>query len=455
MFKCNELVKATNGRLVSGRNGLLLKGVSIDSRKVKRGGIFIAIKGEKFDGHDFIADAVKKGASCIIAVHGTRYTLPIDKKIAIIEVEDTVKALGEIAGLHRRKFDIPVIAITGSNGKTTTKEMVASVLSASFNVLKNSGTFNNHIGLPLTLLELNAKHDIAVLEIGTNHFGEVEYLAKVCRANIAIITNIGQSHLKYFGNLEGVFREKISLLKYLEHPAIAVLNADDAYLSKLLARSKKNFTLSFGLKKNADFFAGQGSLSSKGMRFRVNKKDEILLKALGKHNIYNALAAIGVARIFGLSYKQIARQLSKFSLPKSRLNPLSFKGVRFIDDSYNSNPLSLGQALDTLADLKVKGRKIFVMGDMLELGEEESSLHRNFGEKIAKACDAFIAVGKLSHLAASSARDSGLADSFIFSCGSCAEAREFLFKKLSPNREDVVLIKGSRSMRMEEVLKEI
>ncbi|MDD2752308.1 MAG: cyanophycin synthetase, partial [Candidatus Omnitrophica bacterium] len=239
-------------------------------------------------------------------------------------------------------------------------------------------------------------------------------------------------------------------------PAIAILNTDDAYLRKMAARkSKRFFALGFGLKKDADFFADQVTLSAKGMRFHVNQKQAFLIKALGRHNIYNCLAAICVARIFGLSYRQIARRISNFVLPKSRLNSLNINGMRFIDDTYNSNPLSLGQALDTLADLKIKGRKIFVMGDMLELGEQEGLLHRNFGEKIAKACDAFIAVGKLSHLTASSARDSGLADQSIFACTSCEEAREFLFKKLSLNKEDVVLVKGSRSMKMEEVLKEI
>ncbi len=453
MFKCTELIRETKAKLISGPRNAFFKGVSLDSRKIKKGEIFIAIKGEKFDGHDFIPGAIKKGAACIIQQTGHKVS-DLSARVVILEVKDTLKALGEIARFHRERFKIPVIAITGSNGKTTTKEMIARVLSGSYNVLKNTGTQNNQIGLPLTLLNLKSEYDIAVLEIGTNHFGEVENLAKICRPNIAVITNIGPAHLKYFGSLKGVFQEKNSLLKNLEHPSIAVLNADDAYLSKKVAGKQKNlFVLGFGLKNHTDFFVDNIRHLEEGLSFRVNQKYDFNLHALGRHNIYNALGAISLARIFGVSYRQIALRLRNFVFPKSRLNFISLNDIRFIDDTYNSNPLSLKQALDTLAGLKIKGRKIVVMGDMLELGEDEELFHRNVGKEIAKVCDNFISVGKLSRITGTCAKDFGLDGQSIFACESSREAREILFKRISPKKEDVILVKGSRLMQMEQVFK--
>ncbi|PIS34320.1 MAG: UDP-N-acetylmuramoyl-tripeptide--D-alanyl-D-alanine ligase, partial [Candidatus Omnitrophica bacterium CG08_land_8_20_14_0_20_41_16] len=234
MLKIPELLKATRGKLTSGDNSVSVKGVSIDSREIKKGEAFIAIKGNNFDGHNFINMAIKKGASCIITEKEIKGT----DGIAVIKVKDTIRALGAVARFKREKYNLPVIAVTGSNGKTATKDMIAWILSKDFKVLKNEGTKNNHIGLPLTLLKLDSSYDIAVLEIGTNHFGEVKYLSDIACANIGIITNIGPAHLQYFKNLKGVFKEKHDLLRSLKAPAIAILNADDPYLRKGLL--KKN-----------------------------------------------------------------------------------------------------------------------------------------------------------------------------------------------------------------------
>jgi UDP-N-acetylmuramoyl-tripeptide--D-alanyl-D-alanine ligase len=255
MFKIDELLVATKGRLVKGRQDtLLIGGVSTDSRTIKESQAFIAIKGDNFDGHDFIDEALEKGTSCIIAEGGSKKAQT--KDVNFIEVKDTLKALGDIARFHRRKFNIPVIAVTGSNGKTTTKEMIARVLAKKLNVLKNEGTKNNQIGVPLTLLNLNASHDIAVLEIGTNHFGEVEYLTRICRPNIGVITNIGLAHLEFFKDLEGVFKEKYSLIEKLEEPYLAILNADDKLLKKQVQKiSKKPFIVGVGIRNRSDFFA--------------------------------------------------------------------------------------------------------------------------------------------------------------------------------------------------------
>jgi len=450
MFEVNEILKATCGRLISGKKDAKVKGISIDSRTLRPKEVFIPIKGNNFDGHDFIDEAIKKGASCVIAEKFKTHSS--QPKTVFIEVKNTTKALGDIARFQREKFDIPVIAVTGSNGKTTAKEMIAWVLSRKSKVLKNEGTKNNHIGLPLTLLSLDSSCDFAVLEAGTNHFGEIEYLAKICLPNIGIITNVGQSHLEFLKDLNGVYQEKSSLLEYLKKPKIAILNADDAFFGQRLSQKKLGLAvISFGINNKADFFASDIKRRSARLEFLVNAKHRFTLKTLGYFNIYNALTAISSARILGMEYRDIAARLADFSFPQSRLSFIKLKKIRFINDTYNSNPVSLKHALETLQDFCASGRKIFVMGDMLELGEEKELFHYRAGQHAAGVCDVFVAVGELSRKAAQGAKESGFKNIFI--CADSREAREVLHKKISPSADDIVLVKGSRSMKMEEVLK--
>ena len=451
MLEIHELVKATNGRLIKGNQGVWIKGFSIDSRTIEPAEVFIPIRGKNFDGHDFINEAIKKQASCIVSE--TLKQKVSTEKTAFIIVKDTTKALGDIASYHRQKFNIPVIAVTGSNGKTTAKEMVAWVLSGKSRVLKNKGTKNNQIGLPMTLLKLESNSDFAVLEAGSNHPGEIEHLSKICSANIGAITNIGPSHLEFLKDLKGVCQEKTSLLKYLKDPAIAILNADDTFL-KVIAAKKKNkiAVFSFGINNKADFLASQIKRFGGRIEFRVNKKNKFKLNTLGFFNIYNALIAIAAGRIFGLRYEDISSRLSDFVFLKNRLNLIELKNIRFINDTYNSNPLSLKLALQVLRSFESKGRKILIMGDMLELGQEEKKFHFQAGQSAAEVCDAFVTVGKLSKIAAEAAKRAGFDQRNIFSCENSQQAREILFKSIAPGPDDVVLIKGSRSMKMEEVL---
>ncbi len=453
MFTVNELLIATKGKLISGRGNVRVPGVCIDSREIQQNEVFIAIKGNNFDGHDFIPETIKKGAGAIIAEQkAARLACSVNPPLII--VKDSVKALGDIARYSRNKFDIPLIAVTGSNGKTTTKEMISCVLSAGFNVLKNAGTKNNHIGVPLTLVNLSSQHEICVLEIGTNHFKEVSYIAGICNPNIAIITNIGQSHLEHFRNLEGVFKEKISLIKYLRKPFIAILNADDVFFKKEISRKQKNrFILSFGIKEKSDFQAGNIKAGNCQLSFLVNKKYKFTLNTTGYYNVYNALAAIAAGRVFGLEYKDMIPRLSVFNFPSGRLNLIELDNIKFIDDTYNSNPNSLKQALSALENLNTTGRKIFVMGDMLELGSLKNTLHRQAAKIAVKVCDVLITVGGLSRAAAKAARDSGLEAKNIFSCDSSLEARKILFDEVLANSKDIILVKGSRAMKMEEVFK--
>ena len=450
MFKINELLKAAGGSLIQGHSAKELSGISIDSRTIRPGEGFIAVKGNNFDGHDFIAEAIRKGARAIIRRGHPSLSYP--KGVAVILVKDTLKALTDIARFHRNKFDIPVVAVTGSNGKTTTKDMISRVLAEKFNILKSEGTKNNRIGLSLALLKLNKEHKIAVLELGTNHFGEIEHLTKVASPNIAVITNIGPAHLEFLGDLNGVFREKYTLVKNLKSPHIAILNRDDKLLEKeILKKSRKPFVLGFGIERKGDFSASGIKDSLGRINFRVNKKYKFTLNTLGDYNIYNALAAIAAGRLFSMSYKDIAKSLSGFTFPKSRLNLVELNRVKFIDDTYNANPFSLAQALIALDKLDVKGRKIVVMGDMLELGSREETFHSKAGRQIQRVCDCFISVGRLSKLAAESAKNFGLRPSRIFSCAKPRQARDILFKRLGATEGDVVLVKGSRAMKMEQV----
>ncbi|MFH1678075.1 MAG: UDP-N-acetylmuramoyl-tripeptide--D-alanyl-D-alanine ligase [Candidatus Omnitrophota bacterium] len=462
MFNLREVVNAVHGKLLSGSPELSIGGVSIDSRTIKKGELFIAIKGGRFNGHDFLRQAVRKGAravifSCEFPLKPKEITSGNDT--GFIAVEDTRKALGELACFYRKKFNVPVIAVTGSNGKTTTKDMLAWVLSSRLKVLKNTGTENNDIGVPLTLFKLDISYDIVVLELGTNRFGEIDYLANIARPNAGIITNIGTAHLENLKNLNGVCKEKTALLKNLNPPGIAILNADDHRLRKFKS-DNKIFCVTYGIKNKSDFYAKKIKVKpNKTIEFFVNLRGlgknpkPMQLRTPGYFNIYNALAVIALARIWGWDYRTVIRRLGTFVFPPGRLRPVKYKGISFIDDTYNANPVSIREALDALGKIKVKGRRIFIMGDMLELGESAEKLHRQIGNQIARICDVFIGVGKLTRLTAHQAFESGLGKDCIFNCKDSLHARDLLFRVLKPNCQDSILVKGSRLMKMEEVFK--
>ncbi len=451
MFKVNEIVRACSGKLIQGDPGAKISAISTDSReKIAQKG-FLALRGKNFDGHDYLAQAARGRASCLIIEIPPKIAIP--KHLAVIKVKDTLLALGDLARFKRQKIDPPVIAVTGSNGKTTTKEMVAWVLGARGQVLKNEGTKNNQVGLPQTLLRLCPQDKFAVVEIGTNHFGEVDYLAKIAIPDIGIITNIGPSHLEFLKDLKGVAKEKSALLDNLAGPAITLLNGDDPLLQDLIrVKGKAKPVFSYGLGKGSDFCASQVKLKGAKVRFKVNAKHDFELSTLGVYNIYNALPAIAVGRIFGLSYRQIRARLSGFEFPKGRFNLVEHKGLRFIDDTYNANPLSLSVALEALKKADCRGRKILILGDMLELGRQKELLHRRMAWGITNTCDLLIAVGGLARITARQARIEGLAAGQVFCCTSAQDARNLLFKKINPGRNDLILVKGSRSMKMETVL---
>lgn len=420
--------------------------ISIDSRAIKRGGIFIAIKGARFDGHDFVKEAFKKGSS--YAVVSKEIALARSDRKKIIKVEDTVWALGEIAKFHRRRFNIPVVAITGSNGKTTVKDMTAFLLSAGYNVLKNEASRNNLIGLPLTLLGFRKKHQVAVLEMGMNRLGEIGRLSDIARPRIGVVTNIGPSHLEFLGTLANVAKAKSELLKRLPGRGMAILNADDAYLRKI--KGIRSRTVYFGIEKKCAFQAKDLRYRNNKWCFSLGKGRNFEIPILGRHNVYNALVAVAVGRQFGLSYSTIARRIRQYRQPSSmRLEAESVRGVKILNDAYNSNPLSMECAVEALARYETRGKRIVLSGDMMELGEDARVWHEAVGRLIAKRpIGALITLGKLSRFTSDAAKKMGMET--LCHAESGREAEKFLKKIAKPG--DVVLVKGSRAMKMEKVI---
>jgi len=473
-----DILEAVKGRLMNGNPTAEFSDVSTDTRKIEKGSLFIAIKGPNFDGHDFIAKAVKKGASgAVVSRDIPPHLNPLPKGerkqdlkpsplrgegkgegFIIIKVEDTVKALGDIAKFHRSRFDIPVIALTGSNGKTTTKEMLALILSAKYNVLKNEGTENNFIGVPQTLLKLNKGHDIAVVELGTNHFGEIAYLSDIVQPNCGMIINIGPSHLEFFGSVENVMKEKLDLLKRIGEDGSAIVNGDD---DGLINDAKKmcEEVVTFGLNEGCDFMAGRIHESDCGINFALNDTYLVKLRMLGKHNVYNALAAIAAGSLYGIAAGAAAKALEDFVLPKLRMEYEKCDGIEFIFDCYNSNPASLKSAIGTLRDMEQgkvppgrEKRRVMIAGDMLELGASGQELHREIGRFAAKAgIDLFVSVGQLSRYILEGAQEEGIGGKSLLRFENSVEAAKALKDIL--RKGDLVLVKGSRGMKMEEIKK--
>jgi len=420
--------------------------ISIDSRTIKKGQVFIAVKGDNFDGHNFVARAFQRGASAAIISRNVN-TRP-KYRPRLIRVKDTVKTLGEVARAHRLKFKIPVVAVTGSNGKTTTKDLLAHVLSVRYRVLKSEASFNNHIGLPLTLLKIRDRHEVVVLEMGTNHRGEIGRLSRMAVPDIGVITNIGPVHLEFLKTLRNVFKAKTELLKGLRRGGTAVLNKDDIFLRNIKNPGcKKTY---FGIYEKCTYRAECLEEKSNRWSFTIAGNRRIRLALLGRHNIYNALAAIAVARVFNISLDAIKSRIESFRMhcPK-RLDFKIVNGRHILDDTYNSNPASFQCAVDLLERFEAPGKKIVVAGDMLELGAKSRSLHAAVGEEIAgKNFDALITVGAFSRFVAAAARKSNM--SFVRHASSHRKAAKIL-KSIS-KKGDLVLVKGSRGMRMEKII---
>ena len=451
-MKVAEIVKITQGKLLSGSLNADIDTSKIltDSRTAAKGSFFVALTGPNFNGNNFVESAFEKGAVGAIITRREACGLWLGK--IVILVKDSTKALQQIASAHRRKFKIPVIAVTGSNGKTTAKDMIAACLSKKYRVLKNEGTKNNHIGVPQTLLQLKPGHQACVLELGTNHKGEIRDLSAIARPTVAIITNIGPSHLESLGDLDGVYEAKKEILDFLDKKGTIVLNGDDKYLSRIKGGRRK--IVRYGFKGSNAFYA-EGLLPPRKGRltFVVNKKMVFELNIVGRHNIYNALAAIAVADHFKISHKLIREALVGYRPASKRLDIKRINGIDIIDDSYNSNPLSMMCALETIKHYPANARWV-VAGDMLELGRGTVRFHRSIGEAIARSnVDGILTFGEFSRHILSRALECGMKKEKLWHCPD-HEAITGILKRIV-KKGDVVLLKGSRGMKMEEVLNKL
>jgi len=380
-----EILTAVKGTLIKGNAGNFVNNISTDTRTLKEGDFFIPLKGEKYDGHNFLNEALNKKASgVIIAKKNIKNSLSSVNNTIIIEVEDTLQALHDFIQYYRSKFNPLVIAITGSNGKTTTKEILGNILKQNAPTLVNFGNWNNQVGLPLTLLHLTSQHRYCVLEMGTNHLGEIANLSKIAQPNLAIITNISKTHLEFFGTVENVLKEKTSICKFLPSEGTLILNADDPLLSGISAPYKKIF---FGIRNKLNVWATGIKENIKGYNFLLHLngcKTKIHFPLYGFFNIYNALDAAACAQTISVNSETIAKVLANFTPLPSRMNVIHLStDTILVDDCYNANPVSMREGIKSFMKLYPRKEKILVLGDMLELGEKSKQEHFELGKFIA------------------------------------------------------------------------
>ncbi len=456
----HDILKATGAEPVCGDGRQSFTGISIDSRTIEAGELFVAIRGEVHDGHRFVPDVLGRGVRGLVLDRRGLDALPeaarAAGRVACAAVADTTLALGALGAFHRNRCPAAVIAVTGSNGKTSTRRMTAAVLSRRFRVLEADRNLNNQIGVPLTLFRLAPEHEWAVLELGTSMPGEIARLAHICTPEIGVITNIGPAHLEGLGSLEGVLAEKSALLSGLRAGGRAVLNADDPRLRRLAQGSGPQAVL-FGLSAEAAVRAAEVQDTAAGIDFELilpTERVRIHLAAHGRFMVQNALAAAAVGHLLGLSGAEIAAGLERFAPVPGRMQVSRLAdGITLIDDTYNANPASMEAALAVLASLKSGGRSILVAGDMRELGGDAGRMHREIGRLAARTgVSKLFACGDLAAEAAAGARSGGMAAADIV-IGARADIAQALLKVLQPS--DRILVKGSRVMGMEHIVRAI
>lgn len=446
-----EVARAVGGILWYADGDEIVKDVITDSRKIVEGAVFIALKGDNFDGHKFVKSAHEQGAICSVVDHWN----PDDGTYPVIVVEDTYKALRDVAKLYRKQFDIPIVAITGSVGKTSTKDMIYSVLSHKFTAFKTTGNFNNEVGLPLTIFKMSSEHQIGVLEMGMSHFGEISHLTDIVKPDIAVITNIGISHIENLKTQENILKAKLEILEGMIEGSAVILNGDDPLLWGL--RGKLPFELLYyGIKnKECELVAENISSFSDSTVFDFNLNGEKFtadIKVPGAHHVYNALAAILTGVQYGMSGKEIVEGIALFVPGGMRQNIIETEKYTIIKDCYNASPASMKSGLNVLSvvDIKPGGRRVAVLGNMLELGDFAVSSHKNVGKWVeSEKVDILVTVGDMAKNIALGAKEAGFSKENIYSYDTNAEATEGLCEILKTG--DVIFIKGSRGMRLEEI----
>ena len=464
--------------------GILFNGVSTDSRTTKPGDLFVALIGPNFDGHSYVNDAVVKGAKGVVVKFGYNQSnvrrgyqnSETSLKTCLIHVNDTTEALGDLAGYYRRKMPARIIAVTGSNGKTTTKDMVYHLLSKKFKTIKSRASFNNFIGVPLTIFELDMSSSYGVVELGTNAFGEIHRLSEIALPDIAVITNISESHLEGLGNINGVKRAKAEILENIKSGGSLVINGDDENLIEIGRDFKRGDVVSFGVRDDVSFRASQIEKNDKGWSFIMNDKDRVKLSIPGHCNVFNCLASFAVLSLLGIEIDNPENVFDDFCPAPMRMNretiwiqdnkhrdddsistDISGTGssrLVVVNDAYNANPSSMKAAVCELDQMQCSGRKIFISGDMLELGNETKRLHLELGNEIGRhKIDLLWTVGEQALFIKEGAMSNRMEEDRINCFKTFEDLRDFALSHLLGN--DVVLIKGSRLMRLERLVSEI
>lgn len=447
-FTIEEIERACDAKLLQRGREPSMDGVSTDTRTIETGNLFLALKGENFDGHAFLKKACEEGASGVI-LSDASFAAEVPSDVSAFLVKDTKKALEDLAHFHRMRFHVPVIGITGSNGKTTTKDMTTALLSSRFHVCATQKNFNNEIGLSMTLLSMTKETEVCVVEMGMRGFGQIAELCAIASPTIGIVTNVGTSHIGILGSQENIAKAKAELIEALPKDGTAILNGDDPFV-KAMGDSFAGRVISYGLAGRYTVRGTDARYEASQTQFICTSFDEafrVKLHLLGVHNVYDALAAIAAARVLGVDSRKIQRAFADFHPIGQRQALLTIAGISVMDDSYNANPLSMEMAFGSLMQIPASHHYL-VLGDMGELGEMEEALHHETGKKAAAmGFDGLITVGPLSRHLASAAKEGGMTS--VFSYDTCEEAAEKLAALAKAG--DAVLVKGSHYMHMEKV----
>ena len=460
-----DVANLCNGKIVFGNAMETIEKVVKDTREVTKGDTYIGFKGERFDGNLMYEDALKNGAKvCILQESSVKETIDLEKiekeykSGTIILVENTIKALQQIATYKRNLYDIPVVGITGSVGKTSTKDIIASVMAKKYDVLKTQGNYNNQIGMPFTVLGLK-NHNAMVIEMGMNQKGEISNLTKIAKPTVAVITNVGTAHIGNLGSRENILKAKLEILEGLQEDGTLVINNDNDMLHEWYKseESKKFNVITYGIENKSDIMPYDIILSENGSAYKINIDGEtynVNVTVGGNHFVLNSLCAIAIGRLFNINMLDILNGIANFELTKRRMQVEKNKnGITIINDCYNANYDSMKAAIEYLGKINA-GKKIAVLGDMLELGEFSKMLHEKVGEEVAKNnIDVLITVGELSKNIASKAQEKGLNKENIFVCEENPEAVK-LINEIA-EQGDAILLKASNGLNFQEIFNEI
>ena len=457
--KAKDCLDVVGGKLLQGSAAKAFRGVSINSRTIEKEELFVCIQGENFDGHNFLGEAINKGAAGIILsdpVHLSENMISEGNSPFVIQSQNTLRALQDLAGYQRTRFPFQVVAVTGTNGKSTTKEMIASIIETKYKTLKTQGNLNNHIGLPLTLLARKPEHEVGVLEMGMSAAGEIKRLAEIAMPDIGVITNISAGHLDQLKTVKDVQAAKGELFDSINKEGTAIVNADDPLVLEL-AKSLRVKKITYGIAQSSDVQASNiQNEGSSGFTFTAkvfNQTISVNLSQIGYCNIYNALAALATGHSLGISGKDMSRGLENYQQIPQRNEQIHYEGVTLINDAYNANPQSMREALKTLSEFNTQGKRFLIIGDMLELGLLSESAHHELGQEIILSnVDHLVTVGPLASLVAESAKKNPRHPLQIGKFNTHAEAVSYLLRNVE--KGDCLLIKGSRGAKMENIIQE-